>query len=124
MKILIVSITVLSLFVLPQQSLALMKPLYMNGTDLQRFSEADEKIVSGKIDMENAADASQFMGYVIGIVDASILLGALCPPQNATKGQLMAIVSKYIKNNPEKWNKAGADLVLDALTPVFPCKVK
>jgi len=94
----------------------------MTGTELQHFSEAEEKIKSGKIDIEDAGNARQFMGYVIGIVDATILFGALCTTKDVTHGLLMAIVSKYLKNSPEKWNKAGADLVLDALVPVFACR--
>jgi hypothetical protein len=121
-KNLFVYMTMIGILLFAQQSLAV--TVYMKGIDLQRISEADEKITSGKINIETASDSSEFMGYVIGFFDAAIVFGALCPQMEATRGQLMAIVIKYIKNNPERWNKAGADLVIDALMPVFSCKQK
>ena len=64
-------------------------------------------------------EAKHYMGYVTGVYDAfeGILLQA---PGNVTVGQICAIVAKYLKNNPEKWNEAAVDLVSDALKEAFP----
>ena len=39
-----------------------------------------------------------------------------------TINQISAIVSKYLKNHPERWNESAAVLVIDALVEAFPLK--
>jgi hypothetical protein len=62
-----------------------------------------------------------FLGYVAGIAD-SFRGSGLCLPSDATYGQLAAITLKYLRNNPEEWNKDGSGLVYESLSAVFPCK--
>lgn len=132
MKIIIIGITIVGTLLYAQQSPAVKVglPLIMKGIDLQQFSEAHERVSSGKDKNDAEAlrrhypDALTYIWYVNGIADALTLYGRLCLPTNAIEGQLTAVVSKYLKDNPEKWNKAGAELVSDALISVFPCKKK
>ncbi len=93
----------------------------MEGSELQRYSEAFVEVMSGKQNYseKDASYSGMFIGYVDGVVDMSNDSGFLCIPIDVSRKELYAIVIKYIKNNPEKWNKSGAELVLDALTPVF-----
>lgn len=60
-----------------------------------------------------------FIGYVAGIADfgRGILF---CPVGEVTNGQNGAIVVKYLRNNPEKWNYSGSNLVVAALRQAYP----
>jgi hypothetical protein len=62
-----------------------------------------------------------YAGFVIGAFDAYILAGLLCPPDQVTMGQAMAIVSRYLEANPAEWNLPAIDLVRDGLRSAFPC---
>jgi hypothetical protein len=71
----------------------------------------------------NYQNAAWFFGYVIGVADVgNNLLFKI--PQNATAGQLCAIVSKHLKENPEKWAMPADWLVVEALAKAFPMKKK
>ncbi|WP_314357028.1 Rap1a/Tai family immunity protein [Pseudomonas rhodesiae] len=60
-----------------------------------------------------------FGGYVAGIADFT--RGVLfCPAGNITNGQNAAIVVKFLKNNPEKWNQQASGLVIEALSRAYP----
>lgn len=62
-----------------------------------------------------------FMGYVGGVVDVGD--GVLfCTTSGVTRGQFIAIVAKYLKNNPEKWNMSADSIVFYAMKEAFPCK--
>lgn len=60
-----------------------------------------------------------FIGYVAGIADFA--RGILfCPAGEVTNGQNGAIVVKFLRNNPEKWNQVGSSLVVEALSQAYP----
>ena len=62
----------------------------------------------------------QYSGYVIGVFDmAESVLGV---PDGVTQQQVLAIVAKYLKRNPEQWNQRAAIVVLRALKTAFPRK--
>jgi len=66
-------------------------------------------------------------GYYMGIMQGvrTSLDGILfCTPKNTDNNQLGAIVRKYIKNNPEKWNESYWNLIVTPLKNAFPCKKK
>ena len=54
-------------------------------------------------------DVGMYMGYINGILDAEELMFNV--PQGTTRGQTNAIVTKYIKNNPEHWHEYAHILV-------------
>ena len=59
-------------------------------------------------------------GYVIGVHDA--LSGTLiCSGENVTQGQVVEIVLKFMRNNPEVLDKSADVIVLAALKSVWPC---
>jgi hypothetical protein len=66
-------------------------------------------------------EAGLFNGYVAGVVDAGNEI-LFCTPDGVTAGQFTAVVTKYLKENPEKWNLGASSLVIDALKVAFPCK--
>lgn len=62
-----------------------------------------------------------FKGYVNGVVDLGD--GVLfCTTTGVTRGQFTAVVAKYLKNNPEQWNKSADSIVVYAIEEAFPCK--
>ncbi|WP_176753970.1 Rap1a/Tai family immunity protein [Nitrosomonas mobilis] len=48
--------------------------------------------------------------------------GLFCTTSGVTRGQFIAIVAKYLKNNPEKWNMSADSIVFYAMKEAFPCK--
>lgn len=45
----------------------------------------------------------------------------ICIPGGVTRGQLMAVVKKWLSTHPEKWNEDAHKLVQEALKTGFPC---
>ena len=59
-------------------------------------------------------------GFVFGVFD--VIQGVeVCEPDDVTGGQLIGIVRKYLKENPENLHLNAAFLVTLALSEVFPC---
>jgi Ssp1 endopeptidase immunity protein Rap1a len=69
-------------------------------------------------------EALYMVGYAKGFVrGTSETLGAklICLPPDVTAVQAEAIVLKYLRANPEVWQKNAVDLVAVALSATFPC---
>jgi hypothetical protein len=62
--------------------------------------------------------AHEFSAYVAGVYDATYFL--YDTPRNLVRGQVVAIVSKYFKDHPERWSELAAELVRSALLEAFP----
>jgi hypothetical protein len=63
--------------------------------------------------------------YVRGLDDGMGLLRArFCEPDNVTNGQLLQILVKFIRDNPEKAHLRTAVLYLAAMEKAFPCPAK
>jgi hypothetical protein len=68
------------------------------------------------------------MGYIQGVADA--LNGPergmrgrhFCIPEQATYGQIKAVVIKWFEANPQLLHYAAFGLVANALSKAFPCK--
>lgn len=88
---------------------------YFSGNKLKTYLDAYEA--------KNADfNAGVYAGYVIGVQDS---LGDIlfCTPQDVvTQGQIAAIIGKFLRANPELWNKPADILVAQALNQAFPCK--
>ena len=68
---------------------------------------------------EYVRDAMAF-GYVIGVHDA--LSGAVvCSGENVTQRQVIDVVLKYMRQNPEVLDRSADQVVAAALTDVWPC---
>ena len=74
------------------------------------------------VDIETVTKESRFSGYVIGIHDSYEYSALFCTPSNSTRGQVLAVAAKYIKEHPEQWNQNPAQIVLASLQQAFPCK--
>jgi hypothetical protein len=67
-----------------------------------------------------AIEAGEYGVYILGVYDATRLLYNI--PENTTIGQIGAVVSKYLKDHPEKWGEPASDLIIKALQEAFPLK--
>ena len=67
-------------------------------------------------------DVGAYQGYINGVSDTLAALNLVCVSMSVTGGQEAAIVSKYLKLNPEQWGNSAASLVFTALVNAFPCK--
>ncbi|RTZ13605.1 hypothetical protein EJ063_19555 [Vibrio aquaticus] len=63
--------------------------------------------------------AWNFRGYVYGVYDATD--SEYCTPRDFGGHQLMAVVAKYIEDNPQLWSKPADELVGSAIKAAFPC---
>jgi len=57
-------------------------------------------------------------GYVFAVYD---MVGPVCTPASVKGEQLVNIVRKYLKENPEDLHHKAAVIVNFALSQVFPC---
>lgn len=93
---------------------------WLAGNDLVQFSKEWKKGFDG-IKTPDTFEAAKFQMYVSGVVEA--LDGVLiCLPDNATGGQMLSVVYKYIDSHPDKWNNSARSLVYTPLSKTFPCK--
>jgi len=62
-------------------------------------------------------------GYVVGVADA--LNGAIfCVPSGVTKGEVIAVVLKFLNDHPADWHYPAAQDVAVALHLSYPCAAK
>jgi hypothetical protein len=94
---------------------------FYSGNDLIPLMQEDDKDLASTggigVDFVKVRD---YTAHILGVCDATDFLYNL--PAKATKGQIIAVVSKYLKNHPEKWGEPAAALVVRALTEAFPLK--
>jgi hypothetical protein len=67
------------------------------------------------------SNRSMFVGYVIGVHDASKARLTFCSPANAKASQVGDVVAKYLRENPERRANQAHGLVRDALVTAWPC---
>jgi len=82
----------------------------------------------GYIDQADEDEGNLFdglvLGFITGVHDSSEVLRSeqgICIPDNATVGQLRAIFTKFLKENPEIWDKPAWVTALVAFKVAFPC---
>jgi hypothetical protein len=74
--------------------------------------------------------APDFMqGFCLGIIETVALyetaIGRICfPPGAGTRGQMQAVVVKYLENHPERLHEDIHFLARQALQTAWPCKPK
>ena len=88
---------------------------FTDGNELQQWLSESEAT------NESRYHTGIFRGYVGGVVDIGNNI-LFCTGSGVTRGQYTAVVKKYIKNNPEKWNIGASSLVIEAMKQAFPCK--
>lgn len=101
-----------------QQALAL--------TDGHRFAEMSRSFSLWEADPvgndREMHSAMFFMGYVAAVSDLQVVLGRVCyKDQPVTRGQVAAIVAKYIRENPQDWSSPALPTAGKAIVQAFPC---
>jgi hypothetical protein len=107
------------------------------GNGFERLCSVVEKIGTSNFQPSDndLAMLGHCTGYVKGIKDGvSLAMGAasvtapgslqimsFCTPDGATHGQLVKVVLKYIRDNPDKEHLLTALLITEAFHKSFPC---
>jgi hypothetical protein len=107
--------------------------LAKDGNWLLEISRSHERVILAtdyrQIETDDVANARMYMTYVQGVFDTHTVLAEndvlsrpfFCTPENATVGQVTAVVTKYLKTNPDKWSMSAPTIVMKALHDAFPC---
>jgi hypothetical protein len=83
--------------------------------DMREFEKAERKDPD-----TNCQQAFFYVGYVIGVYDASD--DFYLYPGKPTIKEICSLVAKYLKDNPGKWGRAADLLVIEALQKAFSKK--
>jgi hypothetical protein len=96
---------------------------YISGQKLNDLCSSDDFV-----------DRAQCIGYVQGAYDAGKVLDAAtdkrfweggftsCMPDSVLTGQLVEVVKKSLREQPEDWHYNAAGLVARAVDDAFPCR--
>lgn len=94
---------------------------YVDGNQLKAWHDEKIRYDNGNRAETNYYSIGQDFGYVTGVTDSFDGI-FFCTGPNVTKGQLLDIVGKYLKENPEKRADPANKLIVEALSKAFPCK--
>jgi len=61
-------------------------------------------------------------GRVTAVADIMEIRQTMCSPAGSTRGQLTAIVQKYLENHPETRHENDILLIMRALQEAWPCQ--
>lgn len=92
---------------------------FYSGNDLVELMREYEK-TTANADAVDWIKVREYCTYIIGVYDATVSQYAV--PDDATKGQIIAVVSNYFNEHPEKWTDPAAKLIQEALRKAFPAK--
>ena len=101
----------------PAQSSA----VFFTGNDLAAAMPEWDKMY-GKDTRADLVKAFYFGAYILGVADATESQYSI--PTAAKQGEIIAVVSKYLKNHRGQWSDPAAPLVIKALGEAFPKKSK
>ena len=98
---------------------------FISGNELVEWMRGYEKTVRGECycsssDAECLEGSASFVAYVCGVFDATS--GRYSLPDGVARGQVAAVVSKFLNEHPEEWSAPAALLVIEALKKAFPKK--
>lgn len=96
---------------------------------LMRCSAYEKSLEQHALSAEEALDAMWCMGYVSGLMDgfgvSDFRIGetiAVCPEEAAiSRNQALAIILRWLRDNPQEHSKSGRRGAIIALTHAFPC---
>lgn len=97
-----------------------LQAVWDKGNDLVIKMRENDRAQNGGKNIDYST-ANAYIYYISGVVDTMIDASFICIPEGVNNGQIFAIVTKYIKNNPENWNKSASHLVIQPILDAFPC---
>lgn len=92
---------------------------FYSGKDLMVLLREDEKATKGDATAD-ILKAHEYGAYILGVYEATTSKYKV--PQGTTRGQVIQIVSQYLKKNPDALSKPAAQLIQEALKQAFPLK--
>jgi Rap1a immunity proteins len=93
---------------------------FFSGNDLVRNMRDWEAVIDKANDVSYTR-AGSYSGFVAGVYDSFESSHIICPKDRTTRGQINAVVAKFLKVNPERWGEPAVNLILGALQDAFPC---
>jgi len=88
---------------------------FMTGNKLFSILEKIER----RADRTSEFDIAMALGYIVGVYDSYEGIFYFTPG-GATQGQLLNIVIKYLRENPEILHKPAHEILLEAFKKAFP----
>lgn len=70
----------------------------------------------------DALSADFCSGYVLGTFDSLSGRKTVCPSDNVTTEQTMAVARRYLKDHPELWDRAPSWVLEQAFKAAYPCR--
>ncbi|GLS44360.1 Rap1a/Tai family immunity protein [Methylobacterium brachythecii] len=64
------------------------------------------------------------VGYILAAFDALAITKTICPGENSSTEQAVAVARKFIADNPKLWNRHPIFVVRLAFEDAFPCDAK
>ena len=92
---------------------------FFTGNELVEWMRDYDIHQSGGTSKSGKVDVNRYILYIAGVADVLQSLG-LIRAKGVTVGQHCAVVTKYLKANPEKWHQSALSLILEALFEAFP----
>lgn len=92
-----------------------------DGNRLSELISSDDKLEHGPGDVVDYQRRGILLGYVRGVSEEK-MYRRFCPPEGTTVDQVLAVVKKYIRDNPTTWNQPANVRVTKSLSIAFPCK--
>lgn len=94
---------------------------FVAGSELVIWMREHEALLAHRPTAE-LVSAGFYQGYVLGVYDDLSLQGMMCVPIGTSVAQMTAVVTKYLRTNPEKWSQSANLLVVSAFAQAFPCR--
>lgn len=94
------------------------------GNQLMEWLAGQERYEQNRDTGADAVNSAIAAGYIVGLSEGLQFSMLVCLTPNTSVKQLVSVVNKFMKENPEKWNMDASALVLVALMRAFPCADK
>jgi hypothetical protein len=95
--------------------------VFWDGFRLKELADADDRTDIANVQPGDYQKVGYLIGFVTGVTDA--VNGILfCVPDQVKVGQIIGMVKKHVRENPDKWNRPANILVINTLSSAFPCK--
>lgn len=94
----------------------------LTGAKLYEMGQAAERLEQKSTAGDDFANMVMMSSYLWAVNDLASGVLFCLGGVNPAGPQGRAIVMKYLKENPERWNESGAALAAEAFAKAFPCK--
>lgn len=95
---------------------------FVTGSKLHEMFQTVEHTDPKSANLSDFTNLTMLSAYLWGIGDTGDNALFCLNGINPSSPQGRAVVMKYLKDNPERWNESGALLVVEAFRKAFPCK--